>query len=112
MAIKKDKANHRRIVRQHAAAKNAFEDKNTFSIMDNQNIFKRIKSLKNSTPGQVPFLNVGNEIYEGKNVNIGFFKSISQLKSRTTVLVWNETVNNYSEYHMNILKICQHKISL
>ena len=43
---------------------------------------------------------------------MGFFESISELKTKTTVPEWNDTVNDFIEDYKNILDICQHKQDL
>ena len=78
----KNKKEHRKLERKHAAMDSFNRDSKLFSILSSNPapLYKSIKSSKSSQT-KVHTLHVGSETYVDKNVPDGFYDSISSLKS-------------------------------
>ena len=70
-------------------------------------VFRKIKSAKMSSIKQIPYLTVGSETFHDEDVKYGFYKSISNLKSKTNLAGLEN--RNFMEDYRNILDICKNK---
>ena len=113
-ALKKAKANHRRLIRNHNAFKNNKEDRKMFSLLtsNSSSVFRKIKSLKSSSAHQIPFLKVGSDEYHGDDVKNGFYASISNLKMKTVSSSQPTSMAQHLEDYQHILELCQNKVDL
>ena len=112
--LKVAKANHRKTLRRFREAGCTAHAKKMFSFLSSGGpVYKKIRSLKASSVEQIQFLKVGNEIFHGNDVKIGFYDSIHNLKTNTNA---NEEMRNgvidYREDYKNILDICKNKRDL
>ena len=114
--LKQAKTNHRKLVRKMNNAVDEKNDPAVFSILSSSSssgsIYKRIKSLKTSSAEKIPFLKIGDKVYNGEDVKDGFYDSISKLKSRDNLVQASSTIINYAEDYSNILDLCKNKSNL
>ena len=83
------------------------EHLHTILTSNPSSLFRRIKSNKRDTIS-VNKLTVGNETFTGDDVGKGFFKSISNLKTRDHVQLQKcKTFKDFISDHSHILEICQ-----
>ena len=104
----------RKVVRNVNREKDTALDRRMFAILSSNNsssIYRRIRSLKSSSTQEIPFLQVGNTVYHGKNVKAGFYNSISSLKSRSrgSNSTEDRRVMDYAADYEYILEICKNK---
>ena len=109
--LKEAKTTYRKLVRFHAQQQRHVQDDRMYSLLSSPTsssfVYRKIRSSKLSTTKQIPFLTVGSETYYDEDVKYGFFKSISNLKSKTNLAgLENE---NFMEDYKNILEICKTK---
>ena len=117
--IKEAISNLRKVIHMHNGAKDVAEDKKMFSIISSSSsssIYEKIKSLKSSSVKQIPFLNVGSDIYWGEDVKAGFYDSISKLKTRPITpdveVKDEEPAIDYTKDYHYILQLCRYKQDL
>ena len=112
---KETKALHRKLVRGHDLKENVKRDERLFSLLSSNasSMFRKIRASKASNTEEIQSLKVGSMEYYGENVKNGFFKSLSDLKSRKPSKdKENYVVNDIMEDYSNILDICQFKKDL
>ena len=106
-AFKKAKAEHQNLVRKHNVSLEVSRDNKLLEILSKQpkDIFKAFKSNKASDSAKVKSLKVGNRTYSEHNISDGFFDSISQLKTLSSVTA--TSFDRFSEDYRHITEICK-----
>ena len=103
------------MVREYEIKDNVKRDEQLFSLLSSNasSMFRKIRASKASSTEKIQTLKVGSMEYYGENVKNGFFKSISDLKSRKPFKdKGNYVENDIMEDFLNILDICQYKKDL
>ena len=114
LRLKEAKINLRKKIRIFTANKIKNEDQKMFSFLSAtkaSTVFKKIKSMKSSAAKPISFLKVGTDVYHGDEVRDGFYRSITELKSKSSVEAETE-VSEYIRDYKYILEICQNKRDL
>ena len=114
LRLKEAKVNLRKIIRTFTGNKITIEDQKMFSLLSAtkaSTIFRRIKSMKSSAAKPISLLKVGTDVYHGEQVKDGFYKSISELKSKSGVEPDTE-ISKYIKDYNYILEICKNKKDL
>ena len=112
-----EKAKHRNILRRVQNETNIKRDVEAFSILSSDpfSIFRKLKVAKSNSAVQIPYLEVGDEVFNGKNVKDGFFKSIQNLKTKKDLnkeedKAWSGI--NIEDDYKHILDICKNRVDL
>ena len=110
------KVYHRKLVRAQNSHKNCNEYTRMFSLLSSETakpIYQKIRAVKKPQAKHIPFLNVGDKTFFGKNVKNGFYESISNLKKRDLSITELCTLHiDFTEDYQNILELCCNKKDL